>query len=228
MKFKNATIGRYIYNSSRLMSHRKIEYLHRNKIIYSRKPINDEPTEKFEWGGYYEYGTYECYDLFRSKALINTFKSLKWHFYVLWYLNPNLTKESFLNIAKYISNKDNGFTTFTIKESILLSMVNEVMAMDLEIPPPNKLRKIIFKDNCKLNFNQKLSIVGKIIGKKKLSESDIYEAMLYLYDSNKKITISKIAKALNTTTRTIYRNINEDLKKEKELLNKELLIKNDK
>lgn len=207
---------------------RRMEYLNNSKVIYRRDPINDKPTEKFEWGGYYEYGTYECYDLFRSKALINTFKSLKWHFYVLWYLNPNLTKESFLNIAKYISNKDNGFTTFTIKESILLSMVNEVMVLDLETQPPNKLRKIIFKDNCKLNFNQKLSIVGKIIGKKKLSESDIYEAMLYLYDSNKKITISKIAKALNTTTRTIYRNINEDLKKEKELLNKELLIKNDK
>ena len=207
---------------------RRMEYLNNSKVIYRRDPINDKPTEKFEWGGYYEYGTYECYDLFRSKALINTFKSLKWHFYVLWYLNPNLTKESFLNIAKYISNKDNGFTTFTIKESILLSMVNEVMVLDLEKQPPNKLRKIIFKDNCKLNFNQKLSIVGKIIGKKKLSESDIYEAMLYLYDSNKKITISKIAKALNTTTRTIYRNINEDLKKEKELLNKELLIKNDK
>ena len=35
------------------------------------------------------------------------------------------------------------------------------------------------------------------------------------------ITIPKLAKALNCTTRTIYRNIGEELKQEKKLLNKQ-------
>ena len=76
------------------MSHRKIEHLNDNRIIYRRLPVLDKPSHSFDWGYYFEDGTYEFYDLFRSKALINTYKSLRWHLRVLWYLNPDL-KETF-------------------------------------------------------------------------------------------------------------------------------------
>ena len=201
------------------MSHKRIEYLHRHKIIYHRWPINDKPTEEYDWGYFYENGTYECYSLFRSKALINTFKSLKWHLYVLWYLNPNLDKDKFLELAIYISNKDHGFVTFEASKIIINKIVDQVYLMDLDKPPANKLRKIIFKDNCVLTTKEKLSIVGKIVGKKKLSESDIYEAMLYIYDTGKKITITNLSKYLGCSARTIHRNISNDLKKEKKILN---------
>ena len=46
--------------------------------------------------------------------------------------------------------------------------------------------------------------------------------MIDLNDKGDKITIAKIAKALNCTTRTIHRNMCTDLKREKELLNKQL------
>lgn len=204
------------------MSHRRIEYLHKHRIIYHRDPITDKPTITYDWGYYYENGTFECYSLFRSKALINTYKSLKWHLYVLWYLNHHLDQDSFLRIAKFISDKSNGFVTFEMPYGLINSIVYEVSMKDLDAPPPNKLRKVIFKDNCKLNVNEKLSIVGQIIGKKKLSESEIYDAMLYTIDANEKITISKLAERLGCSTRTIHRNMGIDLKKEKELLNREL------
>ncbi len=168
------------------MSHRRIEYLHKHRIIYHRNPITDKPTITYDWGYYYENGTFECYSLFRSKALINTYKSLKWHLYVLWYLNHQLDQDSFLQVAKFISDKSNGFVTFETPKGLIDSMVYEVSMKDLEAPPPNKLRKVIFKDNCRLNVNEKLSIVGQIIGKKKLSESEIYDAMLYTIDANEK------------------------------------------
>ena len=204
------------------MSHRRIEYLHKHRIIYHRDPITDKPTITYDWGYYYENGTFECYSLFRSKALINTYKSLKWHLYVLWYLNHHLDQDNFLRIAKFISDKSNGFVTFEMPYGLINSIVYEVSMKDLDAPPPNKLRKVIFKDNCKLNVNEKLSIVGQIIGKKKLSESEIYDAMLYTIDANEKITISKLAERLGCSTRTIHRNMGIDLKKEKELLNREL------
>lgn len=205
------------------MTHRKIEYLHKNKIIYHRWPINDKPTDIYDWGYFYENGTYECYSLFKSKALINTFKSLKWHLYVIWYLNPQLNKDMFLNIAIYISNKSNGFVTFEISKNIINKIVDEISMLDLEKPPCNKLRKIIFKDNCKLTLNQKLSIVGSMVGKKKLSEHDIYDVMLYTFDAGEKITIKKLASQLSCSVRTIYRNMSDDLKKEKKLFNKTTL-----
>jgi hypothetical protein len=95
--------------------------------------------------------------------------------------------------------------------------------MDLEQPPKNKLRKVIFKDNTGLSKTEKLSIVGKLIGRgSKASAEDIYETMLLLHDDNKKITVAAIAKVLGVSTRTVYRNMTHELTKEKELLNEEI------
>jgi hypothetical protein len=206
------------------MSHdRKLEYLNKNRIIYRQNPTTDKPTQRFDWGAYYENGTRQCYELFRSKAKITTYKSLKWHLYVLWYLNHQMDQDQFINVARFICNKDNGFVTFNVSEQLLQSMVYDVSLQDLEEPPINKNRKIIFNDNSGLTLNEKLSIVGRIVGKTKaVSESDIYEAMLYMHDLETKITITKLANHFGCTTRTIHRNMNNELKKEKELLNQSL------
>ena len=90
-------------------------------------------------------------------------------------------------------------------------------------PPRNRIRKVIFKPYTLLTLREKLSIVGKLIGKgKKIVEDDIYECMLSLNHEKEKITINKIAKSLGCSTRTIYRNMGNQLKLEKELLNSQL------
>lgn len=203
-----------------------MDYLHRNKIIYKRNPISDKPTTTFPWGWYYENGTHEYYALFHSKSMITSYRSLKWHLYVLLYLNPDLTKEEFIELAKFITNKDNGFIYFFISGSDLSSIIEKVLTYDADRPPHNRLRKVIFKDGTGLSVMDKLKITGSLIGRNKnASDSDIYEIMLYLHDQGKKITIKKISEALNVTTRTIYRNMSEELKKEKDLLNEELQLR---
>ena len=202
---------------------RKMQYLHRNNIIYRRYPISDRPTKVYEWGWFYDTGTHECYELFRSKAQITTYKSLKWHLLVLWYLNPQLNPDKFEELAWVIATKSNGFATFDMPEQLLKQMIYEISMMDLEQPPKNKLRKVIFKDNTGLSKSEKLSIVGKLIGRaSKASPEDIYETMLLLHDDNKKITVAKVAKILGVSTRTVYRNMTHELTKEKELLNEEI------
>jgi transcriptional antiterminator len=65
--------------------------------------------------------------------------------------------------------------------------------------------------------------VGKLIGRNsKAQPEDIYETMLLIHDKSEKITITKIARILNVSTRTIYRNMTHELTKEKELLNEEI------
>lgn len=205
------------------MSHRNFEYLLRRRIVYRRGPINDRPTESYPWGDFYENGTYECYELFRSKAKINSYRSFKWHLLVLWYLNPSLTYDEITELARYIADKHNGFTIIRLTDITIKNIVDEVFEVDLEEPPRNKLRKIIFKDYSGLETKEKLSIVGKLIGRKKKAEApDIYEAMLYIHDDNKKITIKNIAKLLNVSTRTIYRNITKEIRHEKKILNEEI------
>jgi len=205
------------------MSHRNLEYLHRNRIIYRGYPDNDEPTQSYWWGSYYQQGTYECYELFRTKAKITTYRSLKWHLLVLWYLNSQLDQDEFLGIAELIADRDNGFTSFNMPPDLLRKIVYEVSMLDLDEPPKNKARKIIFKESCLLSKREKLVIVGQIIGRsKKIQEDDIYECMLNLNDLGMLITISRLALKLSCTARTIYRHMSTELKKEKELLNQQL------
>jgi len=174
----------------------------------------------FNWGVYYEDGTYQYYDLFRSKAKITTYKSLKWHLLVLWYLNPKLDPDNFAELAEFITDYDQGFTTFFVPQELLKKIIYDVSMCDLDKPPKNKLRKFIFKDNSGLTLSEKLSIVGTMIGRsKRIHEDDIYQCMLDIHDMNEKITMSKLAGHLKCSTRTIHRNMSYQLKKEKELLN---------
>ena len=202
------------------MSYRAMKYLNDKRIVY-RRYSSDVPTETYDWGWYYSEGTHGYYSLFNTKAKINTYRSLKWHLLVLWYLNPDMDKTQFSELASVITYKPNGFTTFDLSESMLDNIINEVYIQDLEQPPKNKLRKIVFKDGCGLDVKQKLSIVGQIIGRgKAITKENIYEAMIWVYhETPGLITINKIAKVLGCTPRTIHRNMGEELRQEKQELN---------
>ena len=207
------------------MSHipRNLEYLNRRKIQWVRDPINDRPSMKHKDYNYYEDGTHEYYSLFRSRAKITTYKSFKWHLLVLWYLNPQLDPDDFASLCEYIADKSKGFITFTVPPQLLKKIIYEVSMMELDEPPKNKLRKIIFNWHCTLSMEDKLKIVGKLIGRtKSVHTDDIYECMIDINDMGDKITLARIASLLDCSKRTIQRNMCEELKREKELLNQQL------
>ena len=204
------------------MSHeRNLEYLNKHRIVYRRMPITDKPDVEATYWDHYIDGTYECYELFRSKAKITTYKSLKWHLLVIWYLNPQLDQDRFEDIANIIANKDHGFITFTIPNQLLKRIIYEVSMCDLEEPPKNKLRKVIFKPTT-LSKEEKLRIVGELIGRsKKFHADDIYDLMLMLNHGGWTITIARLARGLDCSTRTVHRNMTKELRKEIKLLNKQ-------
>ena len=202
---------------------RNLNYLNNNRIVYRRHPVTDIPDIDNEVYMFYLNGTYQCYELFRSSAKITTYKSLKWHLLVLWYLNPKLDQDMFIKLAEYICDKSNNFISFAIHADLLRKIVYEVSMLDLDQPPKNKLRKVIFKYGNMLTKEEKLKIVGELIGRsKRIHTDDIYQCMLDLNDLGKKITIGRIAGLLNCSGRTIHRNMCTQLKREKELLNKQL------
>ena len=202
---------------------RNFKYLWDRQVVYRRDPITDIPDKETREYMFFKEGTYQCYDLFRSKAKITTWKSFYWHMMVLWHLNPEWEDKDAMEIATYLAYKPNGFTTFTMNKWNIARLVYEVSALDLEEPPRNKLRKIIFKPNCGLDKSEKLSIVGKLIGRiNGVKKEDIYSSMLLMNDSDEKITIAKLAKSLKCTPRTIHRRMCSELKQEKENLNNQI------
>jgi len=202
---------------------RNIKWLNDRRILYRQDPINDIPSIETEQYRYYENGTYECYHLFNSKAKITTYKSLKWHMLVLYYLNiDNDIEDQLYTVFRFIADKENGFVTFFIKTKILNNMIQDVFDQGGD-PPANKLRKVVFKPYSGLDLSAKLSIVGKLIGRSsRVDEESIYQCMLDLNDTSKKITWGRVAGLLDCSTRTIYRNLNKQLKKEKQILNEEV------
>jgi len=207
---------------SHISMERKFKYLTDNRVVWRQDPTTDIPDEETKQYLFYKDGTYQAYNLFRSKAKITTYRSLKWHMLTLWYLNPDWNEHNAMDVAMYITNKDNGFITFTINKWNIERLIKDISLLDLDKPPTNKLRKIIFKWDCGLTKTEKLSIVGKLIGRMNgIKSSDIYETMLQINYEGDKIIISRLAKILNVTPRTIYRHMNDELKIEKIKLNEE-------
>ena len=206
------------------MSHnRNTNYLDNKRIVYRREPISDKPTQENECYLFYEEGTYECYHLYNSQAKITTYKSLKWHLLVMWYLNPQLDQDELEELAYVIANKNHGFIRFNIPDRLLEKIIYEVSMYDSEEPPNNKLRKVIFKHDSGLCKEEKLRVVGELIGRsKKFDGGDIYDVMLMLNHGGWSITIARLARGLDCSTRSVHRNMCEELKREKELLNQQL------
>ncbi len=208
---------------------RNLKWLNNKRIIYRRNPINDKPTLETKQYMYFEEGTYECYTLFNTRAKITTYKSLKWHFLVLYYLNIDgvdgdeiSLEDDMRYIFKFIADKENGFVTFFIKQKLLYNMIEDVLKQGGD-PPVNKTRKVIFKDNSGLTLNEKLSIVGQLIGRSsRVWPEDIYQCMVDLNEWGKKITWGRVAGLLDCSVRTVYRNLDNQLKQEKQILNESL------
>ena len=200
---------------------RNIKWLNDRRIVY-RHDGDDIPTIETSKYKYYENGTYACYSLFNTKAKITTYKSLKWHLLVLYYLNmDNIINSDFVTVARFIADKENGFVTFFISNKKLEDMIGDVLMQGGD-PPKNKLRKVIFKDYSMLTINEKLKIVGKLIGRSSIDKKSIYNAMLILNDDGFVITVKWLAQLLNVSQRTVYRHMCDDLKKEKQRLNEKI------
>ena len=204
-----------------MSQNRNMKWLNDRRVIY-RHDGDDIPTIETKEFKYYENGTYACYHLFNTKAKITTYKSLKWHMLVLYYLNNHdgLPINNLPRVFKFIANKDNGFVTFFISKKALDDMISDVLNTGGD-PPKNKKRKVIFKPYNMLTLSQKLSIVGKLIGRSSICKETIYQAMIDISE-HRKITVRWLAEVLGVSQRTIYRHMCDDLKRAKQEMNEEI------
>tara|TARA_R100000426_G_scaffold81574_1_gene59590 strand:- start:424 stop:831 length:408 start_codon:yes stop_codon:yes gene_type:complete len=133
----------------------------------------------------------------------------------------NMINSDFVTVARFIANKDNGFVTFFISNKALEDMIGDVLMTGGD-PPKNKLRKVIFKPYNMLTLSEKLSIVGKLIGRSSIDKETIYQAMIDIHYDQQKITVRWLAEVLGVSQRTVYRHMCDDLKRAKQEMNEEI------
>jgi len=199
------------------MREKNWKYIHDNKIITRRLPIEDE-GHQFEWGWFYKNGTHGYHNAFpQIGGYIAGYKHFYWILSVIWYLNEDMTEAELEVFKNHINNPDNGFTDRKLRHV----NIKRITKNDTDHIPSTKLRKLIFKEGLGLTLREKCSIASKLIsGARKITSDSIYQYMLELHEDGKKITNALLADMLGVARRTIQRNTPDELKKEIKILNK--------
>ena len=201
---------------------RKLQWLWDRRIITTRLPITDKPTETFNWGWFYEKGTYQYYSLFHSPHLIKSPNGFSWHLRVLHFLN-NFSYDELTEVGNFIANKRNGFTASYIIENIKDKIINDVYNDKSDRVPENRLRKVIFKMGCGLELHEKQIITGQLIGRSSRINNDDVIACAYLISQrSKKVTVSGISRSLGCSRTILYKLMDTDTKNQIHRLNKDL------
>ena len=110
--------------------------------------------------------------------------------------------KEFINIGDIGKHKDFLKNDSVFKECLKIRLFDGLFRSS-----DNILRNILINEN------------GELMS---IDEGDIYDIMLMLIHGGWKITIARLARGLDCSTRTIHRNMGEELKREKELLNQQL------
>ena len=209
-----------------MKSNRRIKWLWDKRIVTRRNPVNDTPTETYHWGWFYKNGTHECYELFNREHLISSYKSYVWHISVLKHIN-DMNYDEFKDACIFISNIDNGFIKISMSMDKIITMIDNVYNDNSNSCPPNKLRKVIFKVGCGLERHEKRSIVGQLIGRSnRLSSDDVYICMQYIHQTNCRVTVASLSRAIECSRPTLYKVMNDEMRDEMKRLN-ELLKKDE-
>ncbi len=203
----------------------RLKRLHQMKIVLCKMPDEKELYIEYDWGRHYPDKVYGYINLFAYDYKIFTYDQLAYTLRAIRLMNPNITESKYSEVIDIITDPTNHFILFKPNANKLKKFLEDSESWDLEdLKVKTRPRKVIFNFNCVLDTREKLSIVGKLCGSgKRVTEEGIYESMVVLhYDYAEKITIQKLAKMLECTIRTIHRNMSDELRKEKELLNLEL------
>ena len=209
---------------------RDIDYLNRHRIIYKKYPT-EKATLTFDWGWVYEKGTIQYYNLFNTTAKIRTLNGFKYNLNIIKHLNPKMTKEEFVALGEHMLNPRTGFIIWDNKEfgvdkyGVLQGEQALIDVWYSKNYPYNYVRHIVFKDGCGLSKIEKQKLSGKYGGKrgKKTTKEQVKQQMLYIrYNVFKKITHKLLADNLHCSSKTIQRNMSEDMVELKNKLNDEM------
>lgn len=194
------------------------DYLERSRLNYVN--IN---SYNFKGKDYMVFNPpYDYYNIFTTNELtIVSYKSFTWMVSVLYHLNRDairLDNRILFNAAQFASETLVKYVS--ILPNYVDNLVEGIIDRD-EIPTPQP-RHIIFNPLTTLSRNDKLMIVGKHAPsrKKTFSADKIEEVIELMMTYKKKITFSEVAKTLGCSTKTIQRNLSEELKKHIENYNK--------
>lgn len=162
------------------------------------------------------------YHLYRTKRKINSFAELEYIAEKFIYLNPDFDLQTMKQLFYKLSERESGHVIRTYTQRRVEAMV-DIVHERKKVPYTGKLRKIIFNPSKMLTKEQKMRIVGQVIGSKpNVEEEDIVYVIDELHMNKEVITIAKIAEMCDSSRYIIKKSLTPKILKEIDRLNKRL------
>jgi hypothetical protein len=168
------------------------------------------------------------YSLYRTKRKINSFYELEHIAEKFRYLNPDFDEGLMVDLFVKLSDRESGHIIRTYDQDRVTRMVYSVLKKK-KTPYMRNKRKIVFNPVKYISKEDKLEIVGSLIGRKPLiEEQDLKFIISDLYENRERITLSKIAELTDTSRYIVKKsipnkmwreivNLNEKIKEEKNI-----------
>lgn len=154
------------------------------------------------------------YHLYRTERKLNSLWEVKYVGEVLLYLNPDMNYLTFKEMLLTLTDRGNGHIIRTYSKIKVVNMCEELYnQFDSEsLPYVRRKRKIVFNYSRSISKDEKMSIVGQVIGRGNITQEKLYCAVESLIEKGGKITIVNIAKELKCCRQTIYRHLSRALR----------------
>ena len=139
-------------------------------------------------------------ELFTYSYKITTYSQLVYHLACIRFLNPDINEFLFQKVAESLLTEKMDIDSVDI----------EGLYWNVAYKPKGKTRKFFFRAG--LSHTEKMLIVNNRYTRRRINQDDIYEAIIELDASGKKISYRSIGAYLKVSHTTIQNNITNELK----------------
>jgi DNA-binding transcriptional ArsR family regulator len=155
----------------------------------------------------------EFYSLNYYKRKIQSFQEFLYTMEVLYFLNPQIEWEYFLEAAFWVSDRSNGRIIRTYGEARVTEAVSKIWGVNRK-PYVNQYRRVVFNPSRRFPKNEKLRIVGRLCGgmRKRTTQQDLYDVIEEYMAEDAHIAIKDLAESMGVTRQTISNHLSADLK----------------
>ena len=156
----------------------------------------------------------EFFSLNYYKRKIQSFQEFLYTMEVLYFLNPDIEWEYFLQAALWVSDRSNGRIIRTYGEIRVKEGLTRIWDNPKKKPYVNQYRRVVFNPSRRFEKEEKLRIVGKLCGgmRKRTTQQDLYDVIEEYMAEDAHIAIKDLAESMGVTRQTISNHLTTDLK----------------
>lgn len=155
---------------------------------------------------------FDHYSLKSVSKRIQSFDELEYYAEVLLYLNPDIEKDLFIGIFRWLGSRDSKKSIRTYTKHRIEYALEEIFKKRLT-PFCRRPRRVIFNPEKIISTEEKIAVAAHIVKRSaSFTRDDVYKALLSLRSRRKVATTKTIAKELLCSPSTVSRILDNDLK----------------